>query len=127
MTFVEGGTHRRGAHDLTTATSKQRAFVLSMGCGPNWDRSRQRRSQKRWDKHAAFMEDLVDNGFVILGGPIGDGEHAMLVVEATDESEVTARLGKDRVGPALPAQANNPKRADRAFAATRQRWRRSEA
>jgi hypothetical protein len=41
------------------------------------------------------MDGLVDNGFVILGGPIGDGERALHVVEATDEQEIRARLGED--------------------------------
>jgi hypothetical protein len=31
------------------------------------------REQDAWDEHAAFMEALVDDGFVVLGGPIGEG------------------------------------------------------
>ena len=70
-------------------------FVLTEVSGPNWDASRPRREQDGWDEHAAFMDGLVADGFVILGGPIGDGERVMLVVEAADEREVEQRLAAD--------------------------------
>jgi uncharacterized protein YciI len=75
-------------------------FAVTEVAGPNWDPSRPRREQIGWDEHAAFMDALVDDGFVILGGPIGDGERVMLVVEAADEREVEARFAPD---PWLPA------------------------
>ncbi|MDQ6637237.1 MAG: YciI family protein [Candidatus Dormibacteraeota bacterium] len=70
-------------------------FALTMVNGPSWDTSRQRREQRGWDEHAAFMDRLVEEGFVILGGPIGDGERTLLAVEAADEPEITARLEQD--------------------------------
>ena len=45
------------------------------------------------------MDGLLEGGFVVLGGPIGDGEKAMLVVEAADEEEVRGRLGPDPWAP----------------------------
>ena len=41
------------------------------------------------------MDALVDDGFVVLGGPLGNGESAMHLVEATDEREIEARLAQD--------------------------------
>ena len=41
------------------------------------------------------MDGLLEDGFVILGGPIGDGERVLLVVEASDEREIEARLATD--------------------------------
>jgi uncharacterized protein len=70
-------------------------FALTEVSGPNWDASRPRREQDVWDEHAAFMDGLVDDGFVILGGPIGDGERVLLVVEASDEGEIEARFAAD--------------------------------
>jgi uncharacterized protein YciI len=70
-------------------------FALTEVSGPNWDPARGRRQQEAWDEHAAFMDGLVDDGFVILGGPIGDGERVLLVVEAADERDVEARLADD--------------------------------
>lgn len=74
-------------------------FALSMISGPNYDDARDRREQDAWDDHAAFMDTLVDGGFVILGGPIGDGRQVLLVVEADDEADVRARLNEDPWAP----------------------------
>ena len=74
-------------------------FALTLVSGPGWDASRARREQDAWDEHAAFMDRLVDDGFVVLGGPIGDGERVLLVVEAADEHEVEARLAEDPWAP----------------------------
>jgi uncharacterized protein YciI len=66
-----------------------------MVSGPSWDASRQRREQEAWDEHAAFMDELVDEGFIVLGGPIGEGEKVLLVVEGEDQRDIEARLGED--------------------------------
>jgi uncharacterized protein YciI len=65
--------------------------------GPEWDHSRPRREQDGWDEHAAFMDALASDGFVVLGGPVGDGdgEDALLVVQAEDEEAIRARLVPD--------------------------------
>jgi uncharacterized protein YciI len=70
-------------------------FAVRLVHGPGWDPSRQIRDQDGWDEHAAFMDELVDDGFVIIGGPIDDGEQTLHVVEAADESEIRACLARD--------------------------------
>jgi uncharacterized protein YciI len=70
-------------------------FAVRLVHGPRWDSSRQIREQEAWDGHAAFMDGLVDDGFVILGGPVGDGEQTLHVIEAADENEVRARFAGD--------------------------------
>lgn len=72
-----------------------RYFVVTEECGPAWDGSRKRREQDDWDAHAGFMDGLVDERFVVLGGPVGDGMRVMLVIEAASEDEVVARLAED--------------------------------
>ncbi len=67
-------------------------FALTTVHGPAWDPSLGIRHQRAWDEHAAFMDGLVEDGFVILGGPIADGERALLMVEAADEAEIEARM-----------------------------------
>lgn len=74
-------------------------FALTMVHGPRWDDSRGIREQRAWDEHAAFMDGLVDDGFVILGGPIGDGKQTLIVIEASDEIVVKQRLGEDPWAP----------------------------
>ena len=51
--------------------------------------------QDGWSEHAAFMDELVDDGFIILGGPIGGGEQTLHAVETADEREIRARLDLD--------------------------------
>ena len=53
------------------------------------------RAQDGWDDHAAFMDGLADEGFIVLGGPLGDGKRALHVVAAADEQEVEARFAHD--------------------------------
>lgn len=70
-------------------------FVVERGNGPGFDPARDRREQRDWDAHAAYMDALVDEGFVVLGGPLGDGETVLLVIEALDEAEIRSRLAED--------------------------------
>ena len=70
-------------------------FTVTMVSGPGWAAGRPRREQPGWTEHAAFMDELVADGFVLLGGPIGSGEHVLLAVEAADEQEIADRLGPD--------------------------------
>lgn len=63
--------------------------------GPDWDRSRLAEQQARWSAHAAFMDELVAQGFVVLGGPLGDERSVVLVVEADSKDAVRATLAED--------------------------------
>jgi uncharacterized protein YciI len=75
-------------------------FLVMRAQGPSWDRAQLRREQAGWDEHAAFMDGLVDDGFIVLGGPVGagDGHSTLLVVEAENEEEVRKRLAEDPWG-----------------------------
>jgi uncharacterized protein len=53
------------------------------------------REQDGWDDHARFMDGLVDDGFIVLGGPLGDGMRFMHAVSAGTEDEVERRLADD--------------------------------
>jgi uncharacterized protein YciI len=53
------------------------------------------REQERWDDHAAFMDALAEEGWVVLGGPLGDGSNFMHVVDAVGVDEVEARFAAD--------------------------------
>ncbi|HUY46697.1 MAG TPA: hypothetical protein VMV92_13335 [Streptosporangiaceae bacterium] len=74
-------------------------FTVTMVHGPRWNPAAGIREQDAWDEHAAFMDGLVDGGLVILGGPVGDGEQALLAVEAADEQEIRARMDEDPWAP----------------------------
>jgi hypothetical protein len=51
--------------------------------------------QERWDEHASFMNKLVTDGFIILGGPVGEGENILLVVRAGSKDDIYGRLAAD--------------------------------
>jgi uncharacterized protein YciI len=70
-------------------------FAVRLTHGPNWDTARAIRHQEGWDEHAAFMDGLVADGFIIIGGPVGDGEQTLHAVEAADENQVRACLAGD--------------------------------
>jgi uncharacterized protein YciI len=72
-------------------------FLVERGKGPAWDHNQGRREQNGWAEHAAFMDALAEEGFIVLGGPIGegDGENTLLVIDAEDEAAVRARLAED--------------------------------
>lgn len=72
-------------------------YLVKLARGAAWDHSRPRRDQARWDEHAAFMDALVEEGAVILGGPVGegDGEDVLLVADVESEAVIRARLGDD--------------------------------
>lgn len=57
------------------------------------------RRQEGWAAHAAFMDALVEEGFILVGGPLGeppDGEGDTLhVVEAESEEAVRSRFAAD--------------------------------
>jgi uncharacterized protein YciI len=72
-------------------------FLVERAKGPAWDHTKARREQPGWDAHAAFMDALAEEGFVVLGGPVGegDGDNALLVVDAEGADAVRARLAED--------------------------------
>ena len=49
-------------------------FLVERSKGTAWDHSRLRREQDGWAEHAAFMDALSEQGFVVLLGPIGEAD-----------------------------------------------------
>ena len=70
-------------------------LVLVRRTGPEWDSSRPMEEQSDWDAHAEFMDGLVDDGFIVLGGPLADDERVAHVIEAESEQAVRATLARD--------------------------------
>jgi hypothetical protein len=70
-------------------------LVMLSRSGPMWDSSRPLEEQVDWTAHAAFMDGLVDSGFVVLGGPLADDHRVAHVVQAESEAVVRATLSRD--------------------------------
>jgi len=87
-------------------------FVVFNEQGPNWNPARPMREQEGWTDHADFMNALVDDHVVLLGGRFHgtDRHRAMLVLRAEDAETLRARLARDpwmrsgvlRMGELLP-------------------------
>jgi uncharacterized protein YciI len=70
-------------------------LVVLRQSGPEFDRSRPLEEQSDWPAHAAFMDGLVDAGFIVLGGPLADDGRVAHAVEAASEEEIRATLARD--------------------------------
>ena len=56
------------------------------------------RRQAEWDAHAAFMDALDADGFIVAGGPLGTEDAAprvMHVVNALNAEAIEARMADD--------------------------------
>ncbi len=70
-------------------------FAVVLIHGPGWDSSRGIRQQRGWTAHAAFMDGLVEDGFLLIGGPLGDGQRTLHAVEAASEADIRRRFAAD--------------------------------
>ena len=104
--------------------------LVTEGRGPAWVDGGEREEQAGWDEHAHFMDALASDGFVVLGGPVGDGRLVYLAVEAPDEAAVRERLGLDpwmdgvlRIADVQPweIRLRGPRERTPGFAVTRRR------
>jgi hypothetical protein len=69
--------------------------VVVTRSGPDYDHARPLEEQTFWMEHAAFMESLVDDGFIVLGGPLADEHRVVHVVDAASEQEIRETLARD--------------------------------
>ena len=70
-------------------------LVVLRRSGPEYDLSKPLEEQSGWLEHAAFMDGLVDDGLIVLGGPLGDEVRTAHAVEAASEDEIRERLARD--------------------------------
>jgi uncharacterized protein YciI len=69
--------------------------VVLLRTGPQWDPALPLEEQSGWTAHASFMDELVDAGFIVLGGPLGDEHRVVHVVEAESEDAVRSTVARD--------------------------------
>ena len=70
-------------------------LVILRRSGPDYDQSKPLEEQSGWLEHADFMDGLVDDGFILLGGVLGDEVRTAHAVEAGSEQEIRERLAQD--------------------------------
>jgi uncharacterized protein YciI len=69
-------------------------LVLLRHSGPEWDLALPMDQQSKWREHANYMDELVDAGVIVLGGPLDD-VRVVLAVEAESEETVRDILARD--------------------------------
>jgi uncharacterized protein len=72
---------------------RQLLLVYQQHGGP-WDWSKGLRDQELFDEHARFLDGLVDEGYIVLGGPL-DERDVLLVVQSETEASVRSRFAAD--------------------------------
>ncbi len=73
-------------------------FVVVRERGAGWNWSVPMRRQAEWEAHAAFMDALESEGFIVAGGPLGDEDAAarvIHVVRAPDRDAIESRMAED--------------------------------
>lgn len=70
-------------------------FAVRLERGGPWDWSRDLRQQDGWDEHARFMDSLVDDGFIVLGGPLAGDREILHAISARSAEAVRERLAQD--------------------------------
>jgi uncharacterized protein len=70
-------------------------FILLWAPGPAWVPGKTVREQPHWAEHATFMDQLFEDGMVVLGGPFADTTGSLVIVEAENEQEVVDVFARD--------------------------------
>jgi uncharacterized protein YciI len=74
-------------------------FTVTREAGSGWTGRQGIGGQQAMSEHAAFMDALADEGFVLFGGPLAGSEQgrlrALLIVSADSEDEIHGRLADD--------------------------------
>ena len=63
--------------------------------GAAWDDARALEGQQDWASHAAFIDALHVEGFVLLAGPLEGTPNVLLIVRASNAEEIRSRLAED--------------------------------
>ena len=80
---------------MATVPEGQELFLVRVVRGGPWDWSKDMREQELWTEHAQFMNGLVDDGLILLGGPVEGGREAFHVADAPSEEALRARFAED--------------------------------
>jgi len=74
-------------------------FAVTREAGPSWTDGKGAFEQPAVNDHAAFMNDLSDEGFVLFAGPLAGSERdrirVLLIAEAASETDIHRRLADD--------------------------------
>jgi uncharacterized protein YciI len=74
-------------------------FAVTREAGPGWTAGKGAFEQPAVGDHAAFMNDLADEGFLLFAGPLAGTEQdrirVLLIADADSEPDIHRRLADD--------------------------------
>jgi uncharacterized protein len=70
-------------------------FVMISSAGRNRNPDKDTREQPFWSEHAEFIDRLVAEGFIWMGGPLPDDGGSLLFFNANSEDEVREKMKND--------------------------------
>lgn len=74
-------------------------FAVTREAGPSWTAGKGAFEQVGVDSHAAYMNGLAGEGFVLFAGPLAGTEHdrirVLLIADAVSETDIQRRLSDD--------------------------------
>ena len=68
--------------------------VVRVKAGPTWE-SGPVDTQPGWDEHAVFVDQLVEEGKFVMGGPFSDNSGSLMLYEGITADEVRALMATD--------------------------------
>jgi uncharacterized protein YciI len=68
--------------------------IVRFRAGPTW-KSGGVREQPEWDAHAEFVDDLIERGIFVMGGPFSDDSGSMSLLEGVDAAEAEQLIADD--------------------------------
>ena len=68
--------------------------LVEWRAGPTWT-SGAPEEQPGWDEHAAFIDDLIERGIFVMGGPFADNSGSFSVLETVGEAEARELVAQD--------------------------------
>ena len=70
-------------------------FAILRRRGPAFDSAAPVEGQPAWGPHAEYMMALARDGVLLLAGPLGNREGALLIVRAESAEQAEARVAAD--------------------------------
>jgi uncharacterized protein len=68
--------------------------IVRFKAGPAWT-SGPPEAQPGWDEHATFVDDLVEKGTFVMGGPFADFSGSVSVLEGVDANRARELVAGD--------------------------------
>ncbi|HEV1285156.1 MAG TPA: hypothetical protein VNU44_07595 [Bryobacteraceae bacterium] len=72
-----------------------RLFAVILQRGPAYRPEKPLEAQQEWEAHRTFMNALVGDGFVVLGGPLEGTSEVLLIFRAASTEEIMKRWSED--------------------------------